>query len=75
MAKLIEKRKGLLLSSLILVIAGLVVVGVGFMLADHKIEKLRWKTEPAFYQTVRVNEKNQFRIQVQFGPFQITGIN
>lgn len=74
MEKIVQKRKSLLISSLVLVVVGFIIVCAGFLVADNKVENLKWKNTPPFYQTVRVDKNNDFRIEVRFGPFQITRI-
>lgn len=67
-----KKKKLLFVFSSIFLVVGLALTSLGFVLADNKVENLKLKNSPAFYQTVRVNDRNEFSIEISFGDFSLT---
>lgn len=71
MVKELLSKKNLLIWSSCLIIAGLALMIVGFNLADNNLENMKLEDKEIWYQTVHVDDDNQFRIYAKMGPLYI----
>ncbi len=68
MIKQIVNKRSIIIVSIVLMIMGLGCGILGSAMANNNIENLKTSKPDPWYQSVHVNDKNQFGIYIQAGP-------
>ncbi|MEA4875691.1 hypothetical protein [Anaerorhabdus sp.] len=71
MMKQILSKKSIVILSTMLMIVGIGCGIIGFAMAKNNTENLKTGNSDAWYQTVHVNDENEFRIYLEIGPISI----